>query len=338
MRGSRSAAAALLAAVLVLSACSSEDPEPAPQAAPTPTPTTPPECPLTGTDVPDGVDIDRAAVAVKIENSPQARPQVGLDKADIVFEEIVEGGITRFMAIFHCGESSKVGPVRSARFDDPKIAKPFTRVIGYSGSNSIVDRELRKQKMIALNELNSEAFFRVPPGVLEIHNLFVNTERLRRAADKAYAPKAVLQFGEIKGKSKRARRVKVNFNPSSTIEYRWRGGAWRRFEAGVPFRVASGKQVAVENVLIQEVEVGPSPTIVDSANNPSPDITLVGKGRALLFRDGRVLLGKWRTKKEGRQAVFRTKGGKEFIFAPGAIWVELVPSGKGAWKGSFSYR
>lgn len=338
MRGRR-LPALLLAAGLVLAACSGDDPEPVAQASPS-EPPPPPVCPLTG-EAPGGVDFERPAVAVKIENSPAARPQSGLERADVVVEEIVEGGITRFMAIYHCDDAKKVGPVRSARFDDPKIANPFTRVLAYSGSNSIVERELNKQKMIALNELNEvDSFFRVPPGVFEIHNLYADTTKLRAVVRKRELdpPRPVFEFGELGGRARRARSIDVSFNNSSSIEYRWRKGSWQRFEAGAPFQTAAGKQIAVENVLVQEVEVNPSPTIVDSANNPSPDIALIGKGRAFLFRDGKVIRGRWRTKKQGAAPVFTTRSGKPMVFAPGEIWIELVPSKKGAWKGAISFK
>ncbi|MGH8574114.1 MAG: DUF3048 domain-containing protein, partial [Gammaproteobacteria bacterium] len=114
-------------------------------------PDVPPFCPLTGEDPPQGVKLARPALALKIENSPESRPQTGLDQADIVYEEIVEGGATRFMAIFHCHDAAEGGPVRSARFDDPKIAKPFTNILAHSGSNAIVERELKRRKLISLN-------------------------------------------------------------------------------------------------------------------------------------------------------------------------------------------
>jgi hypothetical protein len=328
----------VLLLILLLSACSGDE-EPVAQPSPS-EPPPPPVCPLTGED-PRGIDFERPAVAVKVENSPAARPQSGLEKADVVVEEIVEGGITRFMAIYHCDDAKKVGPVRSARFDDPKIANPFTRVLAYSGSNSIVERELGKQKVIALNELNEvDAFFRVPPGTFEIHNLYTDTTRLRAVVKKRKLdpPRPVFEFGDLEGKPRRARSIDVDFNNSSTIEYRWKKGAWRRFEAGSPFRTAAGKQIAVANVLVQEVEVNPSPTIVDSANNPSPDIALIGKGRALLFRDGVVVKGRWKTKKQGAPPVFTTRRGKPMVFAPGEIWIELVPSKKGAWKGAIAFK
>jgi hypothetical protein len=328
---------------LALAACSDDtDLVARPTPTPTPTPTSPPVCPLTGEDIPKGIDVDRAAVAIKVENSSAARPQSGLEDAEIVYEEIVEGGITRFMAIFHCTDSEKVGPVRSARFDDAKIAKPYTRVIAFSGGNSIVERELVRQKMIALQENDAGAsLYRVPSGVLELHNLFADTKQLRKlsAVRKARAPRDDLfMFGDLPTGAKKARRVRVNFTAANTIEYRWKKDAWHRFEGGAPFLSGTGGQIRVPNVLIQEVKVQNSPKITDSAGNPSPDITLQGKGRALLFRDGRVLIGKWTIPKEGKPARFVTKDGAPFMFAPGSIWVELVPSKKGHITGSIRFR
>jgi hypothetical protein len=293
---------------------------------------------LTGEKPPKGVDLARPAVAVKIENSPDARPQHGLENADLVFEEIVEGGITRFMAIFHCGRADDAGPVRSARFDDPKIARPFTRVIAYSGSNGIVDKELTKRKMILLNELNQRgAFYRVPPGTILVHNLFVRTEVLRndKRVKKVDPPRNdVFKFGDVQDGAKRAHDIRLNFTASVTIEYKWEGGAWKRYEDG-PFMTNSGKQIAVPNLLVQQVEVNNSKRLVDVAGNASPKLDLKGKGKALLFRDGKVVVGTWQIK-NGRP-YYRTRSGDDFIFARGPIWVELVPSKKGQVKGSIAF-
>lgn len=338
----RSAATVTVAAALLLTAC---DPggEPA-VAVPTPTveaspPPAEPLCPLTGLAPPRGVDLTRPAVAVKIENSPQARPQRGLDKADLVFEELVEGGITRFMAIYHCGSAKDAGPVRSARFDDPKLALPFTRVLAYSGSNGLVNRQLERRNIISLNELNqANAFFRVPPGTILVHNLFVRTEKLRTdpRVRRVKAPASDLfRFGPVQDSARRARRIRINFNASVTIEYRWARGEWRRFENG-PFRTSTGKQIAVPNVLVQEVVVNSSKRLVDVAGNRSPVLDMKGKGRALLFRDGKVVRGTWHLN-NGRFN-YRTRKGKDFVFARGPIWIELVPSRKGQVKGSFSFR
>jgi hypothetical protein len=332
----------------VFAACSGDDdtaaPTPTPTVTPTPTPTPETTCPLTGQDPKGGVDIARPAVAIKVEDSPDARPQSGLEHADLVFEEIVEGGITRFMAIFHCDDATKVGPVRSARFDDPKIGKPFTRILIYSGANAIVKRELHTRRMLALEELDisGPALYRDPPGSTAIHSLFANTEEIRKLpqARKARPPARVFEFGpidDVKGDAKKARSVRVNFTAGNTIEWRWQGNSWRRFEAGQSFFSGTGDQIAVPNVLVQEVEVDNSPTIVDSAGNPSPDIKLEGTGRALLFRDGKVIKGVWKIRSHGKAPVFETKSGDPLLFAPGPIWIELVPSKAGQVKGSIAF-
>ena len=335
------AAGALLLGLGMAACSNSEDPKAAPpEESSSPEPVEPAVCPLTGEKIPKGIQVGRPAVAIKVENSPEARPQSGLEKADLVYEELVEGGITRFMAIFHCGESSKVGPVRSARFDDPKLALPFTRVLGFSGANSIVERELKKRKLVALDEMNGgDAFFRDPPGSLDVHTLFSDTEKVRaRAPKKLDAPEQIFEFGDPAGKSKKARSVTLTFGSANTIEYRWVGGAWRRFEAGTPFTVTSGKQIAVPNLVVQQVKVSPDPHITDVAGNASPDISLEGKGTALLFRDGKVIKGKWSMKGKNPIPRFTVAGGKEMTFEPGPIWIELVPSKKGAIKGSITIR
>jgi hypothetical protein len=339
-----SATAVVLAAGLLLAACSSDVPPTTPRAStgergPSGQPEPDPRC-IDGRRA-ASKKMDRPALAVKVENSVDARPQSGLERADLVYEEIVEGGITRFMAVFHCGQSARTGPVRSARFDDAKLALPFTRLLAYSGSNSIVEKELEKRKVDTFTELSAgDAFFRVPPGSTDIHSLYAHTEKIRGQAPKKAKPPAprIFGFGELNDRARKARKVTINFNPSNTIEYRWTKGSWRRREAGKPFLMASGAQVSVPNLVIQEVRVDNSPKIVDPAGNPSPDIELTGKGRALLFRDGRVVKGTWRIKKEGRAPVFETKSGDDFSFRPGPIWIELVPSRKGAVKGSFSFK
>jgi hypothetical protein len=347
MRGKRyGAVAGALTLLMVLGACSGDEPAPAGDATAETEPANPtvPEpdvCPLTGED-PGEVDTARPAVAVKIENSPQARPQSGLEDADLVFEERVEGGITRFLVVYHCGTTRKAGPVRSGRFDDPKLAKPFTRLLVASGSNSIVEREMGKQGMVYLDEDATEGLFRDPPGVLDVHSLFANVTGLRKAAEKRNirAPRAdVFEFGEVPGDAKDAKKVTLNFVESNTIEYRWGGGEWKRLEAGAPFLAATGKQIAVPNLLIQRVRVDNSDSIVDVAGNPSPDISLAKtKGKLLLFRDGVAIKGRWRMGEVGDPIRYEDENGNPLQFATGPIWVELVPNKKGEVKGTVSFK
>ncbi len=344
MRG-RALAAAVAAVTLLLTGCSDPEAPPVAQARPSPTPQPPPVCPLTGEDPPTPAALERPAVAVKIENSPQARPQSGLVDADVVFEEIVEGGITRFLALYHCDDTRKAGPVRSARFDDPKIAAPFTRVIAFSGGNSFVEKELDERNMVSLTELNGgDVFYRVPPGSLDVHSLFVDVRKLRNEAqdrvkrDLLPPTSEIFRFGEPPASARKARKLTINFHSSNAIEYRYRRGVWKRFESGQPFRAAEGGVIAPANVLVMKVRVDNSRKLVDVAGNASPDILLKGKGKALMFRDGKVIRGTWDIREEGGVFVLTTKDGEAFTFARGTTWIELVPSRRGEVKGSISFR
>jgi hypothetical protein len=339
--------AVVCAALLVLAACTDADrklsvTEAADESSSgDPAEREPTTCPLSGDDPPKDVALDRPAVAVKIEDDPAARPQSGLEKADLVFEERVEGGITRFLVIYHCGDSKHAGPVRSGRFDDPKISKPFTTVLAAAGSNAIVDKEIRRQTLFYLTEDNNKALFRDPPGSVSVHSLFANTKKLRKFAvkkDVEPPPYDVFVFGPIEAKSKKAHKVTMNFTEGNTVEYRWKGGRWKRYESGEPFMAAAGDQIAVPNVLIQEVRVDNS-KIVDSVGSPSPKISLQNaSGRLLLFRDGRVIKGRWKKNGVGEPPVYTTADGDPMTFARGPIWIELVPSKKGEVKGKFSFK
>lgn len=290
----------------------------------------------------------RPAVAVKVENAPAARPQSGLEHADVVFEEIVEGGITRFMAIFHCGEAGEVGPVRSARLDDARIAKSFTRLLAYSGSNKPVMRELAASGMRRIDEgRGGPAFYRLPPGSSDVYSLFASTEILRRRFTSGLPAPAgeVLRRADLFRRAKVARRVSLTFSAANPIEYRYADGLWARSEGGAPFVTASGGPIAVPNLLIQRVRVDRSETVVDVAGNPSPELDLDGGGPALLFRSragpgtgGRVVKGSWRFDKKGLLRYAR-RGGEPLPFAGGPVWVELLPfKREGDVRGTLAYR
>src|SRR3954447_1343617 len=135
---------ALLASGLVLAACGGGHKAPKPAATsasptPSPSPTATPvaaRCPLTGVPPQSGQDIHRPALAVKIDNINAARPQAGIDHADVVVEELVEGGLTRLFAVFQCDSASSVGPVCSARTSDADLlALLHGSVFGFSGAN-----------------------------------------------------------------------------------------------------------------------------------------------------------------------------------------------------------
>ena len=338
--------AAVLAACTLVVAAACSDEEPAPPAAapsPTPTPTPDPTCPLSGQDPSSPAVALRPAVAVKVENHPVAYPLSGLEDAEIVFEELVEGGITRFMAIYHCTDSAKVGPVRSSRVVDPDIMIPITRILGAAGGNDIVRAALKRADVVLLDEDTSgNAMRRIArPGITSEHTLYANTKSLRKLGSKAYdkAPRTGFEFGPLEGEAKRARLVTASFAGRTEVSYRWKKGKWLRFDDGEPLMTETGKQIAVDNVVIELHTVRNSRTIFDVAGNPSIEIAdETGRGSAVLLRDGKRIRGNWIRKNPEAPVRFVTKEGAPMVFAPGTIWVELVPDKRGEIKGSFSIK
>lgn len=288
----------------------------------------PPRCPLTGEETEDVPA--RPALAVKIENAPESRPQASLNDADVVVEEPVEGGYTRFIAIYQCGESDRVGPVRSARTTDPDYLRQLgPAVFGYSGAVGIVRREVPKVGLVDVNMLVAPAAYEKDPARAAPHDQFAATATLWEAADgSTESPDPVFSYSEAwEGRSRRAQAVHLPFSSVSDVNWTWgrRLGAWLRSHGDVPHTLEDGSQVSAASVVIQVVEVTDS-AIIDAAGNPSPDVELTGSGRAYVLRDGRVIVGRWERPSLDDVTRFVTKDGTEISLTPGRTWVELVPS------------
>ncbi|MDQ3784032.1 MAG: DUF3048 domain-containing protein [Actinomycetota bacterium] len=302
----------------------------------------PPVCPLSG-DVPKGSIADRPAVAVKVENNPVAWPLSGLEDAEVVYEELVEGGITRFMAIYHCTDAPKVGPIRSAREVDPAIMSPITKILAGAGANSIVQKALDKAEIVVVNEETAaSAMERVErPGITSEHTLYGDTAALRKIGAQEFdapPPQGLFDFGDLQDGATKASHIEIDFSGSTTVEYNWTDGKWARSEDQAIFEAETGDQIAVDNILIEEHKVKESDKIVDVAGNPSIEIEdVTGSGRAVLFRDGQALVGRWERKELAEPVRFLTKEGDAMVLKEGTTWIELVPSDEGQIKGSFSF-
>jgi hypothetical protein len=342
LRSSTRALAA--AAALLLGACSAASGTDAGSVAPRAERRKPPVlCPLSGLEAPSKAHALRPAVAVKVENSPVAYPLSGLEHAEVVYEEQVEGGMTRFMALFHCNDTAKVGPVRSAREVDPAIMTPATRILASAGGNDIVRDVLTAAKVVLIDEDTAGAAMRrvERPGIGLEHTLYARTSALRRLGSKDHSkppPPGIFAFGGMQGRWRPARTVTVNFGMATSITYRFERGRWRRSERGEPFLADTGRQIAVDNVVIEEHEVNNSTRIFDVAGNPSIEIAdVTGSGRALVFRDGRVIVGRWVREKKTDRVAYLSHAGREIRLKPGSTWIELLPSESGDVKGSFDY-
>ena len=295
----------------------------------------PDPCPLTG-KVRNGKDApDRPVLAVKVENTRDAYPLAGLEHADVIYEEPVEGGLTRFAALFQCRDAGRVGPVRSARTTDPKLLAPLSDqpILGFSGSHPKVTAALEDAGVLALTETSANVGFERDEGRAAPHNLFVATKPLYSLATKAgvdlSVPPALFRYDDTVPSPSRPRTsATISFSGSNAAEWAWAGGRWVRQLEGAPMLSEGGAEIAVDNVVIQQVVVTMS-DILDAAGNPSPEVKVTGEGKAWILRDGRLIVGRWRRASLGDVTVFETKNGEEIALAPGTTFVELMPKDGG---------
>ena len=296
---------------------------------------TPPEpCPLTGeTLAGDTQPPNRPVLAVKVENTPDAQPLAGLQGADIVYEEVVEGGITRFVVLFNCDEADRIGPVRSIRTTDPEILAPFSEhpLLAFSGGSKGVRSVVEDAGMTAMDEDSAAKAFTRDDSRVVPHNLFTSTKPLwakgKSLAKGEPGPASPFVFSDdVPTPSKKARSATVVFSGLATAEWRWSKGRWVRYLDGSPMTLESGDPITADNVVIQVVKTTES-EFQDVAGYPSPEVHTVGKGKAWVLRDGKLIVGKWERSDEGEFATFLTKSGEEIALKPGTTFVELAPVG-----------
>jgi hypothetical protein len=219
---------------------------------------------------------------------------------------------------------------------------PMTRILAFSGANGPVLDAVKGADIVQVTEAsNGAALGRIArEGITSEHTLYAHSGRVRKAGARRFdeAPPEPFEFGELEERGRRARRVTIDFSGATTVGYEWGEGGWLRSQDGEPFMAESGAQITVDNVLIEQHTVNFSDSIVDAAGNPSVEIEdVTGSGRAMLFRNGRAIAGRWSRDSVDGPVVFETRAGDRMVLAPGTTWVELVPNGKGDVKGSFSF-
>lgn len=280
----------------------------------------------------------RQALGIKIGNSSPERPQAGLDRADVVYEEIVEGGVTRFLALFLTNQAPRVGPVRSVRTVDHKIMQPIGGLFGYSGGVPPVISELRSKPGVTDVGANVVGgAYRRDGSRQAPYNLYTATDRLWEGRDGS-APKPLFEFLSSDeelgaGGEEAANQVRLSFaGNGSEVRYAFdaKTGTYQRFNGSSPHTVESdGKasQLAFTNVLVQMVSTSAGST-VDRAGERSTDIKMLGSGSAVLFRGGRALRGTWKRDGAGDVTTFQSSDGQPLRLAPGTTIVELLPTGR----------
>lgn len=287
-------------------------------------------------------DLNRPAVPIKIENTAKGRPQKGIEHADIVFDELINGKCLRLVAVYHSDLPEDAGPIRSARTQDPNIVGSFRTALFASGSNYAVQKVFNKYGQMLFaddfspttgNLRGSEGFHRVTWDVVNKSlefRLWGHPEVFaEEAAAAGFAP-APQQF-DFAYPAETATAT-VEGNPVGTIDIRYSScghphwvwdedeGVWDRFEFEDPHLTMDGNQVTATNVVMLRVRV----TYTQGYNPES--FVVVSNASGFVATGGKVIEIKWTKASRGDLFHLTTLDGDPVELAPGTTWVELVPS------------
>lgn len=278
--------------------------------------------PLTGLPVggKGSAEADHPVLVLKLDNTASSAPQQGLSKADLVVEELVEGGITRLAAFYYSQIPGDVGPVRSMRASDIGIVSPVDAALVTSGGAAQTVRRINDAGIRIFNE-GSAGFYRESTRSAP-YNLFTDMRKVAKAAEdgKKARPADYLPWGEEGDlpKGRPASTLTADFGAHST--------SWV-FENGTYVNqnsyAADGDEFPADSVLVLRVDVGDA-GYRDPAGNPVPETILEGAGKAMLFHGGSLVQGRWTKDDLASPLQLETKG-DELTVPAGRVWIELVP-------------
>lgn len=298
-----------------------------------------PVCPLTGAPAPDGTVPARPALAVKVDNYPTARPQSALDQADIVFDEPVEGFITRLVAVFQCTSPTLIGPVRSARQPDVPISDLLSHplLVHAGGTNYIL------AMLNAANLDNIDIVFRYsnlpvhPPGRYAPYDTYVAAQTMWNLAPSDTTPPApvfsydsALPTGGVPTTS-----IHIPYSGTNDVRWTWDAttGQWQQSYGNRPATTLSGSaidgtpaRVTATNIVAIHVKTYLGPYTENSLGAHDVYVTAIGSGPAVVLRNGVAITGTWHRTSLSSPMQLVDKHGATIPLAPGRTWVEMVPS------------
>jgi hypothetical protein len=284
-------------------------------AAPTTTSPPPPAYPLLGLPIANPAEWQpRPALIVKIDNV-SAKPQSGLNEADLVFEEIVEGRATRFAAVFNSRDADPVGPIRSGRTQDVTLFQSYNDpVFAFSGGNAGVNAALAATGWTILSQGNGmfrDSRFHGTP-----HNLYARTTELYAQAGDSGLAVPQFKYGQTAGTPAQGCNLAIGGVRAS---WAWDAteGMYLRAEGGSPHPTTNG-QVATRNVVVLFMPYAGS--WVDSR---SPEAQSVGNGRAVIYRNAQKIEGNWSRDDANLPFTLTTANGEPLLLSAGRSFIEL---------------
>jgi hypothetical protein len=289
-----------------------------------------PLCPLTGLAPTGGPVPQRPALAVKVDNYPDARPQSGLDQADIVFDEPVEGGITRFAAIFQCQSPALIGPIRSARAVDLQIMDQLSKpilvhvgginpVLSMLGNGNLSDFDLRVHG----------AIIKHVPGRVAPYDTYISAAAgWGLKSDDTTPPIPLFTYSPTPPSGAATTSVHIPFTATNNTLWTWNAasGHWLLSYSGKPATVAGGSQIATTNIVVQTVHVTYGPWLENSEGGLEVQSQMTGSGPLMVLRDGVAVTGTWKRAALGDPTTLTAADGSTIALKAGQTWVEIVPS------------
>ena len=290
--------------------------------------------PLTNKPAPDGV-ANRPALLVKIDNVGAALPQQGVNRADIVIEQPVEGGLTRLVAVFQSKNPGVVGPVRSARPVDAQLTRLFgSSILVFSGASNQEIGPVKADShaiLIANDWGNAPDVFHRDPNRRGDHSLMADTDvawtwALAHGAQPA-PPQAGIPFTDSNQLANPAAKVKLDFY-DTTASWYYESGKYLRSQNGSPDRTTDSGRVSADTVIITQVATHADPQFHDVLGHPTPIIDFVTGGQAWVLRDGKVTPGRWSRANIDAPLQLTDANGNPIGAKTGRTWIELLPAPK----------
>lgn len=270
--------------------------------------------------------------AVQIENMIDARPLSGISRANLVYETLAEGGITRVLALYVSGnEVPEIGPVRSARLYFMDWAEEYGVTYAHSGGSPEALGAMPDYDILDLNEFSNGQYFWRSRARYAPHNLYTSVEKLNEAfaikegeIKKDFDAWQFKEEVELDGRPTEERRITINFS-TKTYEAGWQYSRetndYLRYQAGIIQQDRDGQEVRAKNVIVQFTKI----TSIDAIDRKK--IKTIGEGEAIVFQDGLRIDGTWEKEEKGGRTKFCDSAGVQIKFNPGVTWVEVIPIG-----------
>jgi len=283
--------------------------------------------PLTGAQL-DGTSADRV-VAVKVDNSPEAGPPIGIQDAELVIEAPVEGGITRLTTMFFENEPKVIGPIRSVRPVDADLLAPWRPFLVTTGGQDFVYREILAAGVSILDEGTDGLFQQIERR--QPYHLVATIPLIEKEAGEGAPPVAALPFGDGEFSGESATSVSIPFSGVADVgwQYDEASGQYTRSVNGEPFQIypeydAELTGFGTDTVIVLKAAQR-SAGYTDSAGADVPTFDVIGFGDVMVFHGGQVVTGQWLRAAQSDGWVFLDDSGAQFTVPIGSVWMEVVP-------------